>query len=92
MSAEIVDGPGGLYVITGGPQDGYHIRPVGQPIATYERKFKAREAVRLDQVKQPTCESCGQPGEVRLDDGSWWCSPCDGAAERLGYDDDEVTA
>lgn len=45
--------------------------------------------VRITFGGEPTCESCGRPGEVQLDDGSWWCAPCDAAAERLGYDGEE---
>lgn len=36
-----------------------------------------------------SCESCGQPATVQLEDGSVWCGPCDRAAQNLGYDDGE---
>jgi hypothetical protein len=32
------------------------------------------------------CESCGQPAQVTLDDGSAWCYACDKSAAQLGYD------
>jgi hypothetical protein len=35
-----------------------------------------------------TCESCGQPADVRLSDGSTWCGSCHGGALRMGYDRD----
>jgi hypothetical protein len=39
------------------------------------------------QINDPdqVCESCGAPADVKLADGSLWCYPCDGSAERLGY-------
>lgn len=46
MSVEVVEGPDGLYVITGDPGLGYDVRPVGPPVASYERKFVARRAIR----------------------------------------------
>lgn len=38
-------------------------------------------------LKNKTCESCGAPATIVLDDMSVWCSPCDAAAERLGYNE-----
>lgn len=38
-----------------------------------------------------TCESCGAVATVGLPDGSWWCEPCDDAANALGYDDPDPT-
>jgi hypothetical protein len=36
------------------------------------------------QFSHHTCESCGERGDVRLDDGSWWCLSC---TEDLLYED-----
>lgn len=36
-----------------------------------------------------SCESCGEPADVRRDDGHTWCQSCDGAAVAAGYDDDD---
>jgi hypothetical protein len=33
------------------------------------------------------CQSCGVVADLQLEDGSWWCLPCDTAARRMGYDD-----
>ncbi len=47
VSVEVVhDDHGGIWVITGTPTDGYHVHPVGNPIATYDRKYEARRAIR----------------------------------------------
>src|SRR5690606_659278 len=47
VSVEVVhDDHGGIWVITGTPTDGYHVHPVGDPIATYQRKYEARRAIR----------------------------------------------
>ncbi len=47
MSVEVVhDDHGGIWVITGTPTDGYHVHPVGGAVATYQRKYEARRAIR----------------------------------------------
>lgn len=46
MSIEVVEGPEGLYVIIGDPTYGYEVRPVGQPIGRYQRKYVARGEIR----------------------------------------------
>lgn len=51
MSAEIVEGPRGLYVVTGHPTEGYQVRPVGPPIASYRRKYEAAHAVTSGEVE-----------------------------------------
>lgn len=43
--------------------------------------------IRVIELPDPTCESCGEPATVTLEDGSTWCSACDAAARRMGYDD-----
>lgn len=51
MSVETVyDDDGRLWVITGNPQEGYAVRPVGDPVATFARKFVARRAIRFGTI------------------------------------------
>lgn len=40
------------------------------------------------QHERPTCESCGDTAEVKIADGSTWCTDCHVAALRMGYDED----
>lgn len=45
-----------------------------------------QERVQNRYLKGKVCQSCGAPATVLLpEDMSTWCSPCDGSAERLGY-------
>lgn len=37
-------------------------------------------------IDRGTCESCGEPAAVELDDRSLWCMGCQAGAWRLGYD------
>jgi len=41
--------------------------------------------VHLSARTRRRCESCGEPADVKLEDGSAWCDECDGAARRNGY-------
>jgi len=50
------------------------------------------ERLRAETVGHPTCESCGLLADVRLDDGSTWCTCCHFAAKRFGLDQEVGTA
>jgi hypothetical protein len=52
VSVEVTQGTGGrLFVITGDPEAGYEVRPVGEPVAWYERKFVARQDIRSGAIE-----------------------------------------